>query len=242
MIEVNKITKYYGLFCALKEISFSIQEGESVGLLGPNGAGKSTMMRILTGFMPASYGTAKIGKYEIHEYPLEVKRLIGYLPERVPLYDEMTVKSFLLFVAQIKNIPRTSLKSSVNQVVETCGLKDVYERVVGTLSKGYRQRLGLAQALIGSPPVIILDEPTVGLDPHQIVEIRELIRSFRVNHTVLLSTHILSEVSQLCSRALILNDGRIVSEIAIDPEKSVVEIEQAFLNAISRDEMVQEGK
>jgi len=235
MIEVQKLTKFYGLFCALKDVSFSIQEGERVGLLGPNGAGKSTMMRILTGFMPASYGTAKIGKYEIHEYPLEAKQLIGYLPERVPLYDEMTVKSFLKFVAQVKGLPRKEWKSAVDEVVHTCGLEQVFNRVVGVLSKGYRQRLGLAQALIGSPPVIILDEPTVGLDPQQVVEIRELIKNLGEKHTVLLSTHILSEVSLLCSRALIMNRGEIVAEILIDPLKPSVEIEQAFLKAISKE-------
>ncbi|HOQ31710.1 MAG TPA: ATP-binding cassette domain-containing protein [Candidatus Hydrogenedens sp.] len=235
MIEVQKLTKFYGLFCALKDVSFSIQEGERVGLLGPNGAGKSTMMRILTGFMPASYGTAKIGKYEIHEYPLEAKQLIGYLPERVPLYDEMTVKSFLKFVAQVKGLPRKEWKSAVDEVVYTCGLEQVFNRVVGVLSKGYRQRLGLAQALIGSPPVIILDEPTVGLDPQQVVEIRELIKNLGEKHTVLLSTHILSEVSLLCSRALIMNRGEIVAEILIDPLKPSVEIEQAFLKAISKE-------
>ncbi len=235
MIEVRKLTKYYGSFRALKEVSFSIKEGERVGLLGPNGAGKSTMMRILTGFMPASYGTATIGEYEIHEYPLEVKRLIGYLPERVPLYDEMTVKSFLKFVAKVKGLSSNQCKVAVDEVVQTCGLEEVYSRVVGVLSKGFRQRLGLAQALIGSPPVIILDEPTVGLDPQQVVEIRDLIKNLGERHTVLLSTHILSEVSLLCSRALILNAGEIVSEITIDPTKPPVEIEQAFLKAIARE-------
>ncbi len=235
MIEVQKLTKYYGSFCALKEVSFSICEGERVGLLGPNGAGKSTMMRILTGFMPASYGIAKIGKYEVHEYPLEAKRLIGYLPERVPLYDEMTVKSFLKFVAGIKGLSSGEWKNAVDEVVHTCGLEEVYNRVVGVLSKGYRQRLGLAQALVGSPPVIILDEPTVGLDPQQVVEIRELIKNFGGKHTVLLSTHILSEVSLLCSRALILNMGKIAAEITIDPSRPSGEIEQAFLKAISKE-------
>ncbi|MGC8737125.1 MAG: ABC transporter ATP-binding protein [Candidatus Hydrogenedens sp.] len=237
MIDVQKLTKYYGLFCALKDVSFSIQEGERVGLLGPNGAGKSTMMRILTGFMPASYGIAKIGQYEIHEYPLEAKRLIGYLPERVPLYDEMTVKSFLKFVAKVKGISGGEWRSAVDEVVHTCGLEQVFNRVVGVLSKGYRQRLGLAQALLGSPPVIILDEPTVGLDPQQVVEIRELIKNLGEKHTVLLSTHILSEVSLLCSRALILNRGEIVAGIPIDPLQPSAEIEQAFLKAISKEEI-----
>lgn len=235
MIEVRKLTKYYGRFCALNEVSFIIKEGERVGLLGPNGAGKSTVMRILTGFMPASYGTAMIGGYEIHEYPLEAKRLIGYLPERVPLYDEMTVKSFLKFVAKVKGLSSNQWKFAVDEVVQTCGLEEVYSRVIGVLSKGYRQRLGLAQALIGSPPVIILDEPTVGLDPQQVVEIRDLIKNLGERHTVLLSTHILSEVSLLCSRALIMNFGEIVAEITIDPTEPPVEIEQAFLKAISRE-------
>ncbi len=232
MIRVEKITKYYGVVCALSDVSFSIAEGECVGLLGPNGAGKSTLMRILTGYMPASYGSAWIGQYEIHEKPLEAKRLIGYLPERIPLYEEMSVKSFLMFVAEAKGIESRNRANAVNEVVEKCGLRGVYNRIVRSLSKGYKQRLGLAQAIIGSPPVIILDEPTVGLDPQQVVEIREMIKSFGKSHTILLSTHILSEVAFLCSRVIILNEGKVVEDIPMVGEKNPKEIENAFLYAI----------
>lgn len=239
MISVRGLTKYYGTICALNNVTFSIAEGERVGLLGPNGAGKSTMMRILTGFIPASYGTAHVGKYEIHENPLEVKRLIGYLPERVPLYEEMSVRSFLFFVAEVKGIERQCRREEVEKVLEQCGLTEMSRRVVRTLSKGYRQRLGIAQALLGSPPVIILDEPTVGLDPQQVVEIRQLIHNLDKTHTVLLSTHILSEVSVLCSRAVILNEGKVVAEIPIDAQKPTTEIEQLFLEAIAGQSMEQ---
>ncbi|MCX8064228.1 MAG: ABC transporter ATP-binding protein [Candidatus Hydrogenedentes bacterium] len=232
MIRVDKITKYYGRICALDSVSFSLNEGERVGLLGPNGAGKSTMMRILTGYMPASYGSAWVGQYEIHENPIEAKKLVGYLPERVPLYEEMSVKSFLAFVAEVKGIKRREINSKVAEVVEKCGLVSVYRRVIRSLSKGYRQRLGLAQAILGSPPVIILDEPTVGLDPQQVVEIREMIKDFGENHTVLLSTHILSEVAYLCSRVIILNEGKVVGDILVKGGETPKEIEDVFLKAI----------
>lgn len=232
MIKVSCITKFYGRICALDNVSFSLGEGERVGLLGPNGAGKSTMMRILTGYMPASFGSAWIGQYEIHENPLEAKKLIGYLPERVPLYEEMSVKSFLMFVAEVKGIKGKEKSRVISEVVEKCGLMNVYSRIIRSLSKGYRQRVGLAQAIIGSPPVIILDEPTVGLDPQQVVEIREMIKSFGNNHTILLSTHILSEVAYLCSRVIILNEGRVVKDISVKGEETPKEIEDAFLRAI----------
>lgn len=232
MIIVEQITKYYGAVCALSNVSFSIKEGERVGLLGPNGAGKSTLMRILTGYMPASYGSAWIGQYEIHEKPLEAKRLIGYLPERIPLYEEMSVRSFLIFVAEAKGIERRNRGKAVDEVLEKCGLTSVSHRVVRSLSKGYKQRLGLAQAIIGSPPVVILDEPTVGLDPQQVVEIREMIKGFGEHHTILLSTHILSEVTFLCSRVIILNEGKVAKDITVEGIESPKEIEEAFLHAI----------
>ncbi len=212
MIEVEGLTKTYGNIVALRGVSFRVGQGEIVGFLGPNGAGKSTAMRILTRFSPATEGTARIAGYEVHESPIEVKRRVGYLPERVPLYEEMVVAAFLRYVAEVKGVVRAERKAEVERVMERCGLTDMRRRLVGNLSKGYRQRVGLAQALVGSPPVLILDEPTVGLDPRQIVEIRGVIRDLGCDHTVLLSTHILPEVSMVCERVLIINEGRIVAE------------------------------
>ncbi len=216
MIQVQNLTKYFGNFAAIKEVDFEVKAGEIVGFLGPNGAGKSTTMRILTGFSPASSGTAHIAGHEVHLEPLEVKRRIGYLPERVPLYDEMTVKGFLYFIAEIKGMDRNACRLETGRVMERCGLEHMANRIVGNLSKGYRQRVGLAQALVGNPPVLILDEPTVGLDPEQIVEIRNMIKGLRGDHTVLISTHILPEVSMLCQRVLIINQGHIVAQDSME--------------------------
>lgn len=212
MIEANGLTKRYGPILALKEVSFRVGRGEIVGFLGPNGAGKSTAMRILTGFAPATRGTASVAGYEVHESPIEVKKRVGYLPENVPLYEEMVVTGFLRYIAEVKGVPRKDRKAETERVMERCGLTEMRRRLVGNLSKGYRQRVGLAQAIIGSPPVLILDEPTVGLDPRQIVEIRGMIRELGREHTVLLSTHILPEVAMVCERVLIINEGRIVAE------------------------------
>lgn len=212
MIEVRGISKNYGAIAALDNVSFQVDEGEVVGFLGPNGAGKSTMMRILTGFMPATRGSAKIDGLHVEDHPVEVKRRVGYVPENVPLYPEMVVQSYLKYVATVKGISRSKRKSETDRVMEMCGLADMSRRVIENLSKGYRQRVGLAQALIGDPSVLILDEPTVGLDPKQIIEIRNTIRGLASNHTVLLSTHILPEVSMLCERVLIIDRGRIVIE------------------------------
>lgn len=212
MIEVRGISKQYGAIVALDDVSFHVNEGEVVGFLGPNGAGKSTMMRILTGFMPATRGTAKVAGLYVEDNPVEVKRNVGYVPENVPLYPEMVVQSYLKYVATIKGVARNQLVAETDRVMEMCGLSDMARRVIQNLSKGYRQRVGLAQALIGDPPVLILDEPTVGLDPKQIIEIRNTIRGLASKHTVLLSTHILPEVSMLCERVLIIDRGRIVIE------------------------------
>ena len=212
MIEVQGLSKHYGPIAAVDDISFHVDQGEIVGFLGPNGAGKSTTMRILTAFAPASKGEARIAGFEVHQEPLEVKRRIGYLPERVPLYEEMVVNSFLRYVSELKGIPKTKRTGEVGEALERCGLSDMGNRLIANLSKGYKQRVGLAQALIGGPPVLILDEPTVGLDPAQIVEIRQMIKGLREKHTVLISTHILPEVSMLCERAIIINQGRIVAE------------------------------
>ncbi len=212
MIDVRGISKQYGAIAALDNVSFHVNEGEVVGFLGPNGAGKTTMMRILTGFMPASRGTAKVAGLHVADHPVEVKRRVGYVPENVPLYPEMVVQSYLKYVATVKGIARGKLASETGRVMEMCGLTEMARRVIQNLSKGYRQRVGLAQALIGDPAVLILDEPTVGLDPNQIIEIRNTIRGLASSHTVLLSTHILPEVSMLCERVLIIERGRIVTE------------------------------
>jgi ABC-2 type transport system ATP-binding protein len=212
MIEAQGLTKYYGTVPAIEGVSFRVEQGEILGFLGPNGAGKTTTMRILTGFMPSSAGTAVVAGYDIGNDPLEVKRRVGYMPENVPLYTEMVVWRFLQYVAEIKGVPRDARKAEVDEAIERCGLEAVANRVIRNLSKGYRQRVGLAQALVGKPPVLILDEPTVGLDPAQIVEIRELIRRLASEHTVLLSTHILPEVAMLCQRVLIIHRGRVVAE------------------------------
>ncbi len=211
MIEAQGLTKWYGTVPAIQDVSFEIAKGEVVGFLGPNGAGKSTTIRILTCFMPPTAGSAKVDGLDCLENSLEVRRRIGYLPENVPLYNEMTVRRFLSFVAQVKGVPWKNMTKEVERVMAVCGLEGVHNRIIGNLSKGYRQRVGLAQALVGNPPVLILDEPTIGLDPTQIVEIRKLIQDLRQDHTVLLSSHILPEVAQICQRVLIINKGRIVA-------------------------------
>ncbi len=212
MIEARGLTKYYGSIAAIEDVSFHVEKGEVIGFLGPNGAGKTTVMRILTGFSPASFGTAKVAGFDIDTCPIEVKRRVGYMPETVPLYPEMVVWKFLAYVAEVKGLPRPRRRAEVERVIERCGVQPVARRLIRNLSKGFRQRVGLAQALIGSPPVLILDEPTVGLDPKQIVEIRQMIRDLAENHTVLLSTHILPEVTMICERVMIIHQGRIVAE------------------------------
>ncbi len=235
MIQVSGLEKQYGRIAALDGVSFGVAPGEIVGFLGPNGAGKSTAMRILTGFTPASRGTARVDGFEVHEHPLEVKRRIGYLPERVPLYEEMVVVSFLRYVAEIKGIPRAQRRQEVGRVLERCGLEAMGRRIIGNLSKGYRQRVGLAQALVGAPPVLILDEPTVGLDPKQIVDIRRMIKGLADEHTVLLSTHILPEVAMVCDNVIIINEGRIVAEDRMEnlTGKGKRSLEEVFIEAVS---------
>ncbi len=211
MIEVQNVTKRYGELTAIDRVSFSVDKGEVLAFLGPNGAGKTTTMRILTCFMPATEGTARIAGYDCFDQPEEVKRRIGYLPETPPLYTELTVTEFLTFVGRIKGMDMETLRRGLAQVVERLSLGDVQHRLIGNLSRGYRQRVGLAQALLHDPPVLILDEPTVGLDPKQIIEIRELIKSLAGSHTVILSTHILPEATAVCQRVVIINNGRIVA-------------------------------
>jgi gliding motility-associated transport system ATP-binding protein len=212
MIQVDNLTKRYGLVEAIHDVSFSVDKGQIVGFLGPNGAGKSTTMKILSCFMPASGGTAKVAGFDVFSQSLEVRRRIGYLPENAPLYPDLSVSSYLDFVAEIKGVGRAARRGRVADVMERCFVTDMQNRLIGKLSKGYRQRVGLAQALLGDPEVLILDEPTIGLDPRQITEIRSLIRSLAGQHTVILSTHILPEVSMVCDGVIIINRGRIVAQ------------------------------
>ncbi len=211
MIEVRNLTKRYRDLVAIDQVSFDVQKGEILGFLGRNGAGKTTTMRILTGFLPASSGTAKVAGFDVSEQPLEVKRRVGYLPEQPPLYLDMTVYAYLKFVAQLKGVPGAKMKSEMERVANLTSVGAVMDRVIANLSKGYRQRVGLAQALLGDPEVLILDEPTVGLDPIQVREFRDLIRSLAGKHTVILSTHILSEITATCQRVLIIRQGKVVA-------------------------------
>ena len=216
MIEVDRLTKHYGPVAAIQDASFSVEKGAIVGFLGPNGAGKTTAMRILSCFMPASSGTARVAGFDVFEQSLEVRRRIGYVPENVPLYGDMTVGAYLDFVADVKGLGRADRRRRVGEVMARCLIEDVRERLIGRLSKGYRQRVGIAQALVADPEVLILDEPTIGLDPKQIVEIRSLIKSLAGAHTVILSTHILPEVSMVCEGVVIINRGRIVASGPLD--------------------------
>ncbi len=211
MIEVEHLTKVYNGRKAVDDVSFRVEKGEILGFLGPNGAGKTTTMRILTCYMPASEGTARVAGYDVFDDSLEVRRRIGYLPEVPPLYPEMTVESYLNFVAKIKGVQSSRRRQQVDDAMGKCSVGDERNRVIAKLSKGYKQRVGVAQALLGNPEVLILDEPTIGLDPKQIFEIRTLIKGLAGTHTVILSTHILPEVSMTCSRVVIINKGKVVA-------------------------------
>jgi len=211
MIEVENLTKKYGDLVAIKDLSFKVEKGKIWGLLGPNAAGKTTTMRILTGYLPANEGKATVAGYDVFEHPNEVKKIIGYLPENLPLYPEMTVHSFLSFTAEIKQIPAAERKKAVEKSIEISGLKTVKERLIKNISRGFKQRVGIAQALIHDPQVLILDEPTIGLDPAQIIEIRQLIKSLREKRTIMLSTHILAEVTQTCDGVAIINEGELMA-------------------------------
>jgi ABC-2 type transport system ATP-binding protein len=216
MIEVEQLTKRYGPVPAIRDVSFSVAPGQIVGFLGPNGAGKSTTMRILACFMPATSGSARVAGHDVFLQSMEVRRRIGYLPENVPLYTDMRVAPYLDFVAEVKGVPRAERRRRVADVMDRCLVTDVQNRLIGRLSKGYRQRVGLAQAIVSDPEVLILDEPTIGLDPKQITEIRSLIKSLAGRHTVILSTHILPEVSMVCDAVIIINKGSIVAQGPID--------------------------
>ncbi|MBI2503985.1 MAG: ATP-binding cassette domain-containing protein [Candidatus Latescibacteria bacterium] len=212
MIEVRELSKYYGDLAAVEQISFRAEKGEILGFLGPNGAGKTTTMRMLTCYLPPTSGSARVAGYDVVEESLEARRRIGYLPELPPLYADMTVRAYLRFVAKIKGVPNAQLNGRIDDTMEKTGVAHVHHSIIGHLSKGYRQRVGLAQALVHNPEVLILDEPTVGLDPKQIIEIRQVIKGLGGEHTIILSTHILPEVSMTCEKVVIIHNGRIVGE------------------------------
>ncbi len=211
MIEVENLSKRYGPTLAVTGVSFNVQKGEVLGFLGPNGAGKTTTMRVITGFFPPTSGKVRVAGYDVVDEPLEAKRRTGYLPETPPLYPDMTVAEYLTFVARIKGVPRRNTKTRLDEIMEKCAVAEMRNRQTGKLSKGYRQRVGLAQALIHNPEVLVLDEPTAGLDPKQIIETRELIKGLAGQHTVILSTHILPEVSKTCQRVVVINAGQVVA-------------------------------
>jgi len=241
LIEVDNLTKSFGSVKAVDNISFTVEKGEILGFLGPNGAGKTTTMRILTGYMPATSGTARIAGFDVFEQSLEVRKRIGYLPENPPLYPEMTVRAYLDFVARIKNLPSDVRQNRVNAAMEMTNIADKRDELIKRLSRGYKQRVGLAQALVHDPDVIILDEPTVGLDPKQIIEVRHLIKGLAGNHTIILSTHILPEVSMTCDRVVIINKGKIA---AVDtPENLTVQLkggERVHLEVRGEEDSVRE--
>jgi gliding motility-associated transport system ATP-binding protein len=229
MINVKHLTKRYVNIAAVDDISFDVGEGEIVGLLGPNGAGKTTTMRILTCFMPATEGVATVAGFDVFTDSLNVRQQIGYLPENVPLYLDMRVKEYLMFRAKLKYIPRRERKKKIDYCLEMCGITDVQNQITGTLSKGYRQRVGLADALVHDPKILILDEPTIGLDPNQIRQIRQVIKDLGQKHTILLSTHILPEVEMICDRIMIINKGKIV---AMDTPKNLMKQLKSSANVV----------
>ena len=223
MVEVKHLTKLYGQHAAVNDVTFTVEKGSILGFLGPNGAGKTTTMRVLTCYIPATSGSASVAGFDVFSQSIDVRRQVGYLPENVPLYLEMRTRKYLEFVAEAKGIGRHERRSAVGDIIERCGLDDVADRVIRNVSRGYKQRIGLAQALLGDPPVLVLDEPTIGLDPKQIIEIRQLIRDLGGDHTVILSTHILPEVMAVCDRVAIINEGRLVADDTLDNLTSKME-------------------
>jgi ABC-2 type transport system ATP-binding protein len=239
VIHVSNLTKYYGDYAAVRNVSFDVPKGQVVGFLGPNGAGKSTTMRILAGYLTATSGSATIAGLDVFWQPVEVRRRIGYMPENCPLYPEMRVVEYLRFRAGIKGLHGGEATKRVEYVLDRCWVRDVRRQLIGTLSKGYRQRVGLADVLLNSPPVLILDEPTAGLDPGQIRETRKLIRELGQEHTILLSTHILSEVEVTCDQAIIINRGQVAATgrlVDLKPENQ--SLEEMFIDLIERDAVV----
>jgi ABC-2 type transport system ATP-binding protein len=235
MIAVEHLTKKYGDLTAVRDLSFKVDEGKIWGLLGPNAAGKTTTMRILTGFLPATDGTAKVGNFDVFAQANEVKKILGYLPEILPLYPDMTVTEYLNFVASLKQIPAARMKESVAKAIKISGLDQVKGRLIKNISRGYKQRVGIAQALVHDPKVIILDEPTVGLDPAQIIEIRSLIKSLRGGHTIILSTHILAEVTQTCDGVVIVNEGRLMASGSLEELTASVRHKDGAIVKVRRD-------
>ena len=221
LIEVKNLVKQYGTHLALDDLSFSVEDNEIFGFLGPNGAGKSTTMNIITGYLAPTSGTVSIDGHDIIEDPIEAKKLIGYLPELPPLYPEMTPREYLKFVAEAKGVKKADIRDEIDRVMEKTAITDVQNQLIKTLSKGYRQRVGMAEAIIGSPKVIIMDEPTVGLDPMQIIEFREMIRELGKDHTVIISSHILAEISEICHKIMIIVKGRLV---AIDTPENLAKM------------------
>lgn len=259
MIEVKNITKRYGKAVAVENISFTIEDGEIVGLLGPNGAGKSTTMNILTGFLEQTEGEVIIDGFDTLKKPKKAKKEIGYMPEGVPLYTDLTVKEFVTYMAEIKQVDRKTRKEKVEKIIEQTGLKDVEKKLIKNLSRGYKQRVSMAGALVGEPKILILDEPTVGLDPKQITEIRNLIKELGKTHTVILSSHILSEVSQICNKVIIINKGKIVAVdtpenlenkvnnnnciyVMVEDTENKVEQIKDKINGVKKIELVEENK
>jgi ABC-2 type transport system ATP-binding protein len=235
MIEVEGLSKSYGDYRAVRGVSFTAGQGQVVGFLGPNGAGKTSTIRMLATYLPPSSGTARVAGFDILTHPDEVRRRIGYLPENPPLYGEMTVREYLLFVGSLKGIPKQQLRAKVDDSLERCFLTDVQHKLCQHLSRGYRQRTGLAQAIIHDPAVIILDEPTSGLDPKQIIEIRKFIKALGEKHTVLLSTHILPEVSMVCSKVVIVHRGQVVADGMLEDLTRTKSLEQVFLEKVAGD-------
>lgn len=233
MLRVENLSKRYGDFVAVKNVTFSANKGDVVGFLGPNGAGKTSTIRMLVTFLPPTKGTAIVAGHDIVSESDEVRKKIGYLPETPPLYPEMTVEEYLSFVARLKGVPSKEIKPSVDKAISQCFLNDVSKKLCGFLSKGYRQRVGIAQAIVHDPEVIILDEPTSGLDPKQIIEIRQLIKSLGAGKTVILSTHILPEVSQVCNKVVIINRGEVVLEQGLKELEAQKPLEQVFLERLN---------
>lgn len=259
MIEVKNITKRYGKAVAVENISFTIEDGEIVGLLGPNGAGKSTTMNILTGFLEQTEGEVIIDGFDTLKKPKKAKKEIGYMPEGVPLYTDLTVKEFVTYMAEIKQVEKKSRKEKVEKIIKQTGLKDVEKKLIKNLSRGYKQRVSMAGALVGEPKILILDEPTVGLDPKQITEIRNLIKELGKTHTIILSSHILSEVSQICNKVIIINKGKIVAVdtpqnlenkvnnnnciyVMVEDTENKVEQIKDKINGVKKIELVEENK
>ncbi len=235
MIEVEQLTKFYGRHAAIQNVSFTASRGEILGLLGPNGSGKTTTMRILTGYMPATSGTARVAGFDVFDEAKEVRKRVGYLPENPPLYPEFTPRAFLDFVAAINGVGRAQRRAAIDRALEATATTDVASHPISTLSRGYKQRVAIAQAIVHEPEVIVLDEPTIGLDPKQVIGIRKLIKSLASDRTVILSTHILPEVTQLCDRVVIISRGQIVADDTTDSLTATEDLEQVFLRVTTSD-------